>query len=132
MTDDLAWLFPEDGYELRRPDDPWSRGHGKHVYVTWMNAAAAAQPDLLALRPLAIIDDDGIPCLPLYVGQTTNLSTRMSGHRHHSSWWPLVWAVMIMRCSSRDEMAEREDLWIKAYDPPFNVKLRPRFTSPAP
>jgi hypothetical protein len=67
---------------------------------------------------------------PLYVGFTGRLCDRLSHHRSHQEWWPLVGDIVIERFADRFDALEAEDRRIFKLQPLFNIAgnaHKPRF-----
>ena len=62
-----------------------------------------------------------------YVGMTTQLKTRMSGHEMIGAldikgYWPMRWFKPI----AGDDLRDTESHYIKKYDPPWNISGKSR------
>lgn len=56
---------------------------------------------------------------PLYIGRTSNLMSRLSGHRSDPAK-ASVNRVQVIQCESFGHMVELESMLIRVYQPPLN------------
>jgi predicted GIY-YIG superfamily endonuclease len=58
---------------------------------------------------------------PLYVGCTNNIANRLSQHRTHKAWWPLVDRIIVDCYEDRYQALEAEEQRIVRMRPLLNV-----------
>ena len=70
------------------------------------------------------------PETPVYVGQSTNILSRISTHLGDKQKRKLTRRIQLLRCRTVDEMDEQEDLLILHYRPLLNKKVGRGFGVP--
>jgi hypothetical protein len=88
--------------ELRTPAHDGIDPRGFYVYTLWRAEG-----------------DD----IPLYVGSTTNLLSRLGNHLGDRSKRPEVGWVTFIWCASREVMEAHEGRLIRKYRPPWNIRI---------
>lgn len=59
--------------------------------------------------------------VPLYVGMTGQLHSRLSQHRAQQDWWPLVGMIVAETFVEKDDADHAEHMRIREMRPLFNV-----------
>lgn len=67
-------------------------------------------------------EKENVELVPLYIGMTSQLKTRLSTHRREKPWWDRVDFIWTIPCNHKQEAERYETYCINQFSPVFNHK----------